>query len=116
MPYLSALEVFHDEALYKYTFTFTFTYWRLGLSNYFVAFTCGIFAPRTNTNATATNNNIVNSIHNLLFFAMVPRLSNSQNKGHTKYTGFTVMMMESPVGTTYELQPSSIDCVSSCGM
>ena len=26
MPYLSALEVFHDEALYKYTFTFTFPY------------------------------------------------------------------------------------------
>ena len=26
MPYLSALEVFHDEALYKYTFTFTFTF------------------------------------------------------------------------------------------
>jgi len=26
-----------------------------------------------------------------------------------------MMMMESPVGTTYELRPSSIDCVSSCG-
>ena len=27
-----------------------------------------------------------------------------------------MMMMESPVGTTYELWPSSVDCVSSCGM
>ena len=27
-----------------------------------------------------------------------------------------MMMMESPVGTTYELRPSSVDCVSSCGM
>ena len=26
-----------------------------------------------------------------------------------------LMMMESPIGTTYELRPSSVDCVSSCG-
>jgi len=25
-----------------------------------------------------------------------------------------MMMMESPVGTTYELRPSTVDCVSSC--
>jgi len=31
VPYLSALEVFHDEALYKYTFTFTFTLPRINV-------------------------------------------------------------------------------------
>jgi len=34
VPYLNALEVFHDEALYKYTFTFTFTFYLYYIHNY----------------------------------------------------------------------------------